>query len=97
MWLLINLIDLCVQLYTILIVVQVVAQWLIIFDGLNKENPHVQKALNFMHKATEPVFKPIQDVIKPIGGVDLTPLIAIIGINVAWRLIQSLLFYLFIY
>ena len=40
-----------------------------------------------LQKLTDPVMKPVQKYVPPIGGLDLTPIIVIVGLEI----LQSLL------
>lgn len=75
---LVNLIDLAYNIFIGIIIVQVAVSWLIAFDVINAGNQRAQNLINLLRKATDPVYKPIQKYIPPIGGIDLTPLIVIL-------------------
>lgn len=38
--------------------------------------------MQFLYRITEPVLAPIRRVLPPMGGLDLSPLVVIIGIQV---------------
>ncbi|MBF0171732.1 MAG: YggT family protein [Nitrospinae bacterium] len=54
----------------------VIARALISWVNPDPYNPIVQ----FLNRITEPVLRPIQKAIPPMGGLDLSPLILIFGI-----------------
>mgnify|MGYP000061789025 FL=1 len=89
---LLNLINMAISIYIFIIVLQVIINWLIIFDVINVKNQQVQNLINLLKRATDPVYKPIKKYVPPIGGIDVTPLVVIIGLN----LISSLLWGLFV-
>ncbi len=74
-----NLID---AFATLLDLVLTLAMWLIIIRALlswvspDPYNPIVQ----FLYSVTEPLMRPIQRLLPPMGGIDLTPIIAIFAI-----------------
>ena len=80
---LIYLIDIAYNLAFFIIIAQVAISWLIAFDILNTRNEQARNLVALLHKATEPVYKPIRRFIPAIGGIDLTPLIVMIGLSVA--------------
>jgi YggT family protein len=45
----------------------------------------------FLYQVTEPVLRPIRGILPDLGGVDLSPLIAILAIWVILMLLRSLL------
>jgi YggT family protein len=75
---LVYLINLAIDIYIAIIVVQVAVTWLIAFDVINAANEQAQNLINLLKKMTDPVYKPLQKYIPPIGGIDITPLVVII-------------------
>ena len=82
MSLLITLVDLAYQVCIAIIILQVAVSWLIAFDVINASNPQAQNLVGLLRRATDPVYKPLRKYIPPIGGIDITPLIVIIGLNI---------------
>ena len=72
------LISLAISIYILIIIIQVAVSWLISFEVINTENEAAKNLVNLLKKATDPVYKPIRKYVPPIGGIDLTPLIVII-------------------
>ena len=68
--LLIRLIDV----YSLIVVASVVVSW----TNLPREHPVVR----FLHRLTEPVLAPIRKVLPPMGGMDFSPLVLLIGLRV---------------
>ena len=59
-----------------------------VFDVINAKSEKAQNLIRLLKKATDPVYKPIQKYIPSIGGIDITPLIVILGLN----LLRSMIF-----
>jgi YggT family protein len=78
---------LILQLYTYVIIAAVIASWLVGFGIINSYNPIARSLLRALHGLTEPLFAPIRRVIPPLGGLDLSPLLALIIIFFLQRLI----------
>ena len=93
MHLLADLINLGVTIYIYIIIAQVAFSWLIAFGVINAENEQAQNLTELLKKATDPVYKPIQKYVPPIGGIDLTPLIVILGLSFLSNIIIGLLIY----
>ncbi|HYB74108.1 MAG TPA: YggT family protein [Candidatus Sulfotelmatobacter sp.] len=74
-----------VYLYTLVVIGAVVVSWV----EANPWNPIVR----FLRAATDPVFRRIRRWLPfaVIGGFDLSPLILLIGLNVAHRFVDRLL------
>jgi YggT family protein len=65
-------------LYTYVIIAAVIASWLVGFGVVNTYNQFARSVLRTLHALTEPVFGPIRRIIPPIGGLDLSPMIALL-------------------
>lgn len=74
---------LLINVFLISIVVQVILSWV---------NPGTYSPVNsILYNLTNPILKPIQRIIPPLSGIDLSPLFAIIGLQVVRMLIVPLL------
>lgn len=76
------LISLIIHVYVLIIIVQVAVSWLISFEVINTENESAKNLVELLKKATDPVYQPIRKYVPPIGGIDLTPLIVIILLQI---------------
>ena len=74
------LIGLVLTIFYWIIIAQVIVSWLIAFEVINIRNPQARNLIELMHKITNPVYKPLRKYIPPIAGIDITPIIVIIGI-----------------
>ena len=80
------------QFYIWIIILQVVISWLVIFDVINMRNRKAQNLMGLLYRLTDPVFKPIQRVVPPLAGIDITPILVIFGII----LIQNVVLRIFV-
>lgn len=86
-----NLITLGISIYIWIIIIHVLLHWLIAFDVINPQSPQAQNLLQLFQKVTDPVMKPIQKYVPPVGGIDLTPLVVIIlGYILQWCVFKVL-------
>ena len=76
-----SIISFLINIYILAIIVQVAINWLIALDIVNESNEAAVKLTALLKKVTDPVYKPIRKYIPPVGGLDLTPLIVIIGLQ----------------
>lgn len=74
------------------IIIQVVLSWLIAFDVINAKNPQAQNLIRLITRVTDPVYKPLRKYIPSIGGIDITPIIIIVGIRVLQHLIGQVFY-----
>ena len=98
MYMIAYLLSTVINLYILVIIAQVAVSWLINFGVINIENKQAQNLVALLKKLTEPVYAPIRKYIPPIGGIDLTPLIVIIGLQIidhflVWRLFYGAVYY----
>jgi YggT family protein len=92
MGMLIYLINLFINVYIAVIVIQVAVSWLIAFEVIDARNEQAQNLINLLKKATDPVYKPLQKYIPPVGGIDITPLIVIILLSILQNVVVGALY-----
>lgn len=74
-----KLLILALNLYTFTILAQAIMSWL----GPNVHGP----ATALLWNINEPFLRPVRRYLPPLGGIDLTPLLVILGLQVVARLI----------
>jgi YggT family protein len=67
------MIDRLIDLYSLIIVAAVVASWI----DVRRDN----QAIRLLHRATEPVLAPVRRALPETGGIDLSPLVVLIGLR----------------
>lgn len=75
-----NLIDLILNIYTWIIIAVVVMSWLIGFNIINGHNNIVRQIRYALYRLTEPVLGPIRRILPDLGGIDLSPIVALVAI-----------------
>jgi YggT family protein len=60
------------------IIVAAILSWLVAFDVINLRNRFVYSVSRFLDAVTRPVLAPFQRIIPPLGGVDISPVVAIL-------------------
>ena len=81
------LLDTVLNLYTMVVIAQVILSWLVSFNVVNTQNRFVFMIGDFLHRATDPVLKPIRKVMPNLGGLDISPIVLILGPIFAQRLL----------
>ena len=67
-----GLVELSINIFLYAIIIQAILSWV---------NPgHYNPAASLLHSFTAPILRPVQRFIPPIGGLDLSPMAAIIGL-----------------
>ena len=85
LWLILKIIDI----YVWLIILQVVLSWLIAFNVLNTSNRFVYMVGDFLYRITEPAMRPIRRILPNLGGIDLSPLVLLLLLFFAQRLLME--------
>ncbi len=82
----INFLVLLLYLYTWLIIIRAVVSW-------SRPDPG-HPLVGLLVKITEPILKPLRALVPPskLGGIDLSPILAIVVIQIARYLLLSALF-----
>lgn len=63
-----------------IVIVQAVMSWLINFDVINLRQRFVYSIWSSLNRLTEPLYRPIRNALPNLGGLDLSPLVVLIGI-----------------
>ena len=83
LWLILQLLDL----YMWAVIIGVVLSWLVAFNVVNTSNRFIFMVGDFLHRITEPALRPIRRTIPNLGGIDISPVILIILLIFAQRLV----------
>ena len=78
-------------LYFWIIVARVVLSWLTAFNVVNPYNQFIRTIQTFCYRATEPLMAPIRRFLPDLGGLDISPIILLIGVEALRRLLISML------
>jgi YggT family protein len=74
------------------IVANAILSWLVAFDVVNYRNRFVASIGRTLEMLSRPMLWPLQKIIPPLGGIDITPIIALIVIDAARRYLVPWLF-----
>jgi YggT family protein len=80
------------QLLVWAIIISAILSWLVAFDVINLRNRFVYNVSRFLDAVTRPVLAPVQRIIPPLGGVDISPIIVILVIQGAIQYLLPLIF-----
>jgi YggT family protein len=76
-WLIVTLIDI----YFWIILITVIMSWLIAFNVMNGQNPYVRQVNHALRRLTEPLLAPIRRFLPDLGGIDISPIVLLIGLQ----------------
>ena len=75
---LISLIATIIQIYIYVLIASAILSWLIAFNVINTRNQVVATIAEALWRLTEPVLKPIRNILPNLGGLDLSPVVLIL-------------------
>jgi len=71
------------------IIAHVVMSWLINFQVLNLRQPIVSQIWYGLNRILEPIYSPIRRVLPQMGGIDLAPLVVLVGVAILRIVLQN--------
>lgn len=80
-----------IDLYLWIVIAAVVMSWLIGFGIVNLQNPMVRGIYQALTAVTEPVMGPIRRMLPDLGGIDISPIVVILGCQFLQGLITNVL------
>lgn len=75
---------------TLVIIVQVILSWLFVFNVLNTSSQGVRAIAVAIDRLTAPLYRPIRRMLPDFGGIDFSPLVVLIVIQVLQKLLTGL-------
>jgi len=68
-----------ITLYTYIVIAAVVFSWLVAFNVINPHNGFVRSVWQALNAVTEPLLRPIRRLMPDLGGIDISPIILLLG------------------
>ena len=87
---LIGFIVLVIDLYIWVVIASAILSWLVAFNVVNTNNRFVLSIADMLYRLTEPALRPIRSILPNLGGIDISPVILIIGLMFLEQLIYWL-------
>ena len=84
---LLDVILIALQLYVWIVIASAIFSWLIAFNVVNTANRFVAVVGEALWRLTEPALRPIRQFMPNLGGIDISPIILILGIFLLQRII----------
>ncbi len=69
-----------IDLYIYVIIGSAIFSWLIAFSVVNTQNKFVYMVYDVLYRLTEPALAPIRRFMPSLGGLDLSPIILLLGL-----------------
>jgi YggT family protein len=74
------LIDKVIDIYTWIVIAGAIISWLVAFSVINVNNQFIRVVVDLLYRLTEPVLRPIRKILPNLGGVDISPVILLLGL-----------------
>ena len=74
------------------IIINAIISWLVAFDVINLRNRFIYSVARFLDAVTAPVLAPFRQIIPPLGGVDISPIIVILILQGVNRFLLPMIF-----
>jgi YggT family protein len=86
---LVDIANLLLSIVTWIIIAQVVLSWLFVFNVLNTSSNGVRTLAVAIDRITAPLYRPIRRLLPDFGGIDFSPLVVLILIQVIKKLLAG--------
>ena len=87
---LLDIVDLLLQVLLWIIIIQAVLSLLFAFNVINTHNDFVRTVLGGLERVTEPRYRPIRRILPDLGGLDFSPMVVILLIVIARKLLMGM-------
>jgi YggT family protein len=74
------LIDKIIDIYTWIVIASAIMSWLVAFGVVNTRNQFIRFVVDFLYRVTEPLLRPLRRMLPNLGGVDISPVILLLGL-----------------
>jgi YggT family protein len=85
-----GIVDMVLQLLVWIIIAQAIISWLVAFNVVNTSSNFVRTLLSTLDRLTEPLYRPIRRIMPDFGGIDLSPIVLILAIQIVRKLVEGL-------
>ncbi len=80
MYAILNLFNTVISIYIWLLIASAVLSWLIAFNVINTGNRFVYQIRDFLYRVTDPLLRPIRNLLPDLGGIDISPIVLILAL-----------------
>ena len=94
---LVDIADLLLSIITWIIIAQVILSWLFVFNVLNTSSQGVRTIAVAIDRLTAPLYRPIRRLLPDFGGIDFSPLVVLILIQVIKKLLGGVVMHYYGY
>jgi len=81
------------DIYSAIIIASAIMSWLVAFGVVNVRNQFIRVVVDLLYRVTEPVLRPIRRILPNLGGIDISPVVALLLIIVIQHFIANYILY----
>lgn len=81
--------DLLLRVLGWIIIAQVILSWLVAFNVLNTSSQGLRAFLGALDRITEPLYRPLRRIMPDFGGIDFSPLVVLLLIQILRMLLSG--------
>ncbi|HMI40608.1 MAG TPA: YggT family protein [Sphingomicrobium sp.] len=81
--------DMLLQVLMWIIIIQVIISWLFAFNVINPHSGGVRSAIDALDRLTAPIYRPVRRILPDFGGIDFSPLVIILVIQILRKLLAG--------
>ena len=85
-----SIVDMILQILVWVIIVQVILSWLVAFNVINTSSNFVRTIFVGLERLTAPLYRPIRKIMPDFGGIDFSPIVLILAIQILRKLNEGL-------
>jgi YggT family protein len=74
------LIEALIELVTWIVIASAIVSWLVAFGVVNMRNQFIRMVVDTLYRLTEPMLRPIRRIMPNLGGVDISPVVLLLGL-----------------
>lgn len=74
------LVETLFDLITWVVIASAIMSWLVAFGVVNMRNQFIRTVVDMLYRLTEPLLRPIRRMLPNLGGVDISPVILLLGL-----------------
>ena len=86
---LLQTLDLILNVVCFVVIVHLIMSWLIAFQVLNSRQQFVALLWDGLNRMLEPIYTPIRRALPNMGGLDITPMVVLVGISIIRIVIRN--------
>jgi YggT family protein len=84
-----NVVDFLLSILGWVIIAQVILSWLVAFNVINTSSQGVRAFLAALDRFLDPLYRPVRRLLPDFGGIDFSPLIVLLLIQVIRMLLRG--------